>query len=117
MGRDIVDDLRPALPAVDTPIKTAVRRDNNTLPTRGHRIHGCVRLRERSADTAPVRATVNASEQPVASRGPESRGISQIRCEAIDAGGRYPPSSPYPASRAVVARPDLALDDGIKDLG
>src|SRR6516164_6444620 len=117
MGRQIVNDLCPALPAVDAPIKTVVRRDNNTLPTRGDSIHGCVRLRERSADMAPARAAVTASEQPVASRGPESRGISQIRCEAIGAGGGYPPSSPYPAPRAVDARPDLALDDGEKDLG
>src|SRR5262249_39819182 len=87
VGREIVNDLRPALPAVDAPIKTAVRRDNNTLPTRGDLIYGCVGLRERSANTAPVRAAVNAHEQPVASRGPESRGISQIRCEAIGAGG------------------------------
>src|SRR6516164_7885627 len=30
MGRETVNDLRPALPAVDAPIETAVRRDNNT---------------------------------------------------------------------------------------
>src|ERR1700730_9287015 len=116
MGREIVKDQRPAFPAVDAPVKPAVRRGNDSLLARGDPIHGGIRLRKRLPDALPARAAVIAPEQPVSSRGPESCRMPQVYGEGIDAGGGNSRSSARPASCAVDTRPDSALDDGVKGL-
>ena len=70
MGRKIVDDQRPAFPAVGGPVEPAVGRDDDHFLARSDSMHSGVRLGKRLPDALPARAGVIAPEHSVASRGP-----------------------------------------------
>src|SRR5215469_8569071 len=70
MGGEIVADRPPAYSPVDTPVYTAICRQDDGLIARRDPAHRGIRLRKRRPDDVPSRAAVITSEQPVGTRRP-----------------------------------------------
>src|SRR5438477_13104303 len=109
MGGKIVDDHRPAFPAVGGAVEPAVRRDNDHFLARSDSMHSGVRLGKGPPDALPARVGI-APEHSVASRGPQSCRMVRVLTDGIDIGGGNPCSPDRPVSSAIATRPAPAPD-------